>query len=435
MLLLALSLGVPAVLSSPATTADNEDAGGIASISHADSSEVVTYTVTLSEDVQPASVARMRFDLDFDGDERVGGRDDACIVLEPVKGRRIMRAEVFEGCAGDPVASADARPKRNIIKLKLLIDELHDAGLSDEATGYGYRFTATTRNATTDEVPDEPGTLITHTFGQGQKVAQQTPAASPVLAQEKDATVADDSGASAAAKKKRPGGGPDTRSDGTSDPSVVEPGKDVDIEGGGFAQQQSLSVTLISGTATSTATPSPSPTPTPTTTTTPTPTPTSAATPATGRSLRAADVRSARADAAAAAKGERLGTTISDAEGNFEEDVEIPDDTKNGKYTIEVVGANRKRGTHTVTIPITVAAEVDNESPSGQVGNNATTTATQASPPAAGGAVTGAILPKTGSSALLSITGVGFLSLLTGAMLLWARWIARKPQLPGRGSE
>ncbi len=133
--------------------------------------------------------------------------------------------------------------------------------------------------------------------------------------------------------------------------------------------------------------------------------------------------------AAAAITRVPLGVAISDDDGNFEDDVEIPEDTRSGSYRIVVEGPNPRRGTNTVTIPIKVAAETDDSGSSGAPGS-ATDTATQASPSATTGGGAGGVptLPQTGSQSLQSIFALGVLALVLGGSLLGARRIAgRQP--------
>jgi LPXTG-motif cell wall-anchored protein len=133
--------------------------------------------------------------------------------------------------------------------------------------------------------------------------------------------------------------------------------------------------------------------------------------------------------AAAAITRVPLGVAISDDDGNVEDDVEIPEDTRSGSYRIVVEGPNPRRGTNTVTIPIKVAAETDDSGSSGAPGS-ATDTATQASPSATTGGGAGGVptLPQTGSQSLQSIFALGVLALVLGGSLLGARRIAgRQP--------
>lgn len=128
---------------------------------------------------------------------------------------------------------------------------------------------------------------------------------------------------------------------------------------------------------------------------------------------------------AAAAKREQIGIAISDEDGNVDDEAEIPDDTSPGTYRILVEGPNPRGGLNTVTIPIKVAAQVDNDGSSDDAGDtptNATGTVTQASPvPQSGG---GAALPQTGSNSLQKTFGLGVLALVLGAALMLARRVA-----------
>ena len=131
---------------------------------------------------------------------------------------------------------------------------------------------------------------------------------------------------------------------------------------------------------------------------------------------------------AAAAGREQIGIAISDDDGNFDDEAEIPDDTKVGSYRILVEGPNPRGGTNTVTIPIKVAAEVDNganSSPAGNPATNATGTVTQASPVA--GTAKNPTLPQTGSGAVQKLFGIGLLAMILGASLMLARRVAAPP--------
>lgn len=251
-----------------ATTSDAEDGSGIAHVAHEDVGGVVRYTVTTFEPVRQDGVTLMRWDLDLDGDGRTAGRDDGCILLRPVKGRRVLHADLYDGCNGDPVAGADVRAKGNTLKLRFLLEEMRDAGLADGAASYGYRFRFVDRNGTTDDVPDAPGALITHAIGKAGGTSKEKAASTPkTSAPERSETPSSSSdvvvgqqraessrgGAAVAAEAK------DTKSTGNANEEVVEAGDDVEISGSGFGRNQALTITLVGGAATSTATPAPSP--------------------------------------------------------------------------------------------------------------------------------------------------------------------------------
>jgi LPXTG-motif cell wall-anchored protein len=210
-------------------------------------------------------------------------------------------------------------------------------------------------------------------------------------------------------------------STGKADDSVVEPGDKVDISGGGFAAGKGLKI-LLEGNATSTATASPTPTASPS--------PTAAL--ANGAQIvhylsgPTAAGRKGSGRAAAADTVTSLGVAISDTKGNFDDDVEIPDDTKPGSYKIVVTGPNKRGGTHRVNIPITVAADMSGStSSSSPAASNATGTATQASPVSS--TVTGSgTLPATGSGNMQTIFGLGLVGVLLGSSLLLAKRVAQR---------
>lgn len=458
----------PGVFANPGTTTDAQDVDGtdVESVGHSDDAGVVTYTVKTFAPAQAERIGELRFDLDLDGDRKVRGADDGCVVMKTVRGTRKLRAGLYKGCRGNAFATADARTRGQLIKLRLLIDELEHAGLDDDAAGYAYRFTAIDRSGTSDTVPDDDDALITHTLD-GREAetknvrrpasAAETPTPSP--------TATPRSSSSPTPTPSGPSGGGggssgrDTTSTGKADETTVEPGDDVDIEGSGFARHKGLQIFLVGG-ATSTATQSPSPTPS--RSPTPSPTASASATPTppvsftqshssrttsgdvvVGQRVSGQQVSTQRTAAepavmgAAATNRELLGVAISDDDGNVEDDVEIPEDTKAGTYRIVVEGPNPRRGMNTVNIPITVAAQVDNGNDSGDAGNpptNATGTATQASPTSGttGGNPT---LPRTGSDALQRIFGLGVLTLVLGVALLFARrTAARAPSFAGASS-
>jgi LPXTG-motif cell wall-anchored protein len=452
----------PSVFADPGTTNDVADADGtdVESVAHSDAAGVVKYTVKTFAAVRADQISEMRWDLDLDGDRAVRGTDDGCIVMKPVRGTRKLRAGMYEGCRGNAFASADARVQGQVIKLRILESELEHAGLDDDAPGYAYRFTSVERSGVSDVVPDAAG-LITHTLGDREQTTQQFAAAdTPTPSPSPTATAG-----ATASPTPRPSGSPssakDTTSTGTADETTVEPGDDVDIEGSGFARRKGLKIFLVGGatstatTATPSPTPSRSPTPTPFVSPTPsasaTPTPSSA--PNTTRSIsRTRSSGSSSGDVvvgqrvggqqssvagtqsvmvAAAATREQIGIAISDEDGNFDDEAEIPDETKVGSYRIVVEGPNPRGGTNTVNIPINVAAQVDNDgssSPAGNVSTNATGTVTQASPVAS--AAGGATLPQTGSQRLQKIFGLGLLALILGASLMLAKRVAeREPAL------
>ncbi len=436
-LLLALVLA-PAVFAEEGTTTDVRDADGtdIESLAHSDASGVVKYTVKTFSAVRADQVAEMRWDLDLDGDGAVSGSDDGCIVMRPVRGTRKLRAGILKGCRGSAFATADARAQGQVIKLRVLVEELEHAGMDDDAARYAYRFTSVDRSGISDSVPDAADALLTHTLS-GRNTSERFEAAESTPTPTPTASTSPSPSASPKPSAK------DTTSTGKADETTVEPGEDVDIEGGGFARHRGLKIFLV-GNATSTAT-----------TATPTPTPTTSAA-AQGTSLsKSRTSRTTSADvvvgqrvggrevsrtvqggsaaepevtAAAAASREQIGIAISDDDGNFADEAEIPDDTKVGTYRILVEGPNARGGTNTVTIPINVAAQVDNgasSSPAGDTPTNATGTATQASPVAAV-ASPGAALPQTGSNSLQRLFGLGLLALMLGAALLLAKRLSTR---------
>ena len=432
-MLLLLALGaVPPAWGAASKTSDAEDGADVAELAHEDTDELIRYTVTAFDAIRSDDVRMMRWDLDLDSDGRANGSRDACIVLRPQTGRGNLRADLYRGCEGDPVAGADTRPRGNTLKVRFLVSELRAAGLDDDADGYGYRFEATAADGSSDEVPDDVRALIRHslrTSGPSTDRRDDTadePASSDDVVVGQSSTFVDTppdaaEKPAAAAKRERDEAQPkDTEAAGTAEQPVVEPGDDVEIHASGFAGNQPLAVSLIgTGAATSTATASPSasasPSPTPTTTGTGNTT-----------SAQAQDVVEGRA---AAGTGTSIGVATSDDEGNLDDEVDIPEETKPADYTIVVRGRNDTGGTHTVSIPIEVAAEVDNgasgdDATNGQV-TNAPGTATQAPttpvPVAQTGTQGGTNLPATGSPHLTLFAQLGTMGLLLGGSLLFAR--------------
>lgn len=398
------------------------DGTAVAQIAHEDAGGVLRYTVTAFDTIRTSDVQLMRWDLDLDGDGSVTGRNDGCVVLRPVKGRRLLRADLYRGCTGDPVVSSDGRPKGNTLKVRLLLEEVRNAGLSDDATGYAYRFRAVANDGSSDEVPDAPGELIMHTLGASGSSTQDASEPTAGHGSSEDIVVGDasttaggqdasDTAVTAAKQRKKDRDERDTTSTGTAEDEVVEPGDDVGIRGSGFASNQPLEISLAGARATSTATQSPSPSPSAS--------PTS--TPAGTQNVSAQDVNAAGAGAT------QIGIAMSDDEGNLDDDVNIPDETNPGDYTIRAVGRNATGGTHIVTIPIKVAAGVEEGSSAddvtaGQV-TNATGTATQAptAAPVNTTATTGTTLPKTGSSQLTLLAGLGTIGVVLGGSMVFAR--------------
>jgi LPXTG-motif cell wall-anchored protein len=448
----------PAVFAAPGTTNDVQDAGGtdVESVAHADADGVVKYTVKTFSAVRSDQVSEMTWELDLDGDDAMRGADDACVVLKPVRGTHKLRAGVFEGCEGPAITTADAKLKDRTIKLRLLLSELEDAGLDDDAAGYAYRFTSVARDGARDAVPDDGGSITHNLSGRGSPTTKDVRAAQTTATP----TASPTAKPSATPTAKPKSTARDTSSTGTAEESTVEPGEDVDIEGGGFARHKGLQI-FLTGNATSTATTSPtptasasaSPTASPTASASPTPSPSPSPAPQSftrtsssgtssggvvvGQSVGGSDISAIRHSVTAADDGQlfaaaadrvRLGIAISDEDGNFSDDVEIPEGTKAGSYNILVEGPNPRRGTNTVRIPIAVAAQVDDDNAGDPATNvNATGTATQASPVAGGGGGggnnNGSQLPTTGSDSLQTFFGLGVLALVLGASMVFAKRI------------